>query len=250
MQMPFLVCFAFWLSVLVILPIPQAAAQSSHLGAPVAALGPRAMDPSLPKATGRAAATTAPEWFWKEVSPDIDASNPARWPKIVRMLEQTRISQDPVYAMEKKARKILARWGRLIRREAAVRHLSVPLLVAVIVVESGGNPRAISPKGAGGLMQLMPGTAKRFGVRNSLAPAQNVRGGARYLDWLLKEFEEDTVLALAAYNSGENAVKRYDGVPPYRETRDYVAKVAAVFAVARRLCAQPPAGPRDTCSIR
>ncbi|MEM6904638.1 MAG: lytic transglycosylase domain-containing protein, partial [Pseudomonadota bacterium] len=128
------------------------------------------------------------------------------------------------------------RWGSILAREAEVRKVPLPLLIAVVAVESGGNPRAISPKGAGGLMQLMPATARRFGVSNSLAPAQNVRGGTRYLKWLLDRFGGDTVLALAGYNAGEGAVDKYGGVPPFRETRDYVPKVAAAYAAARRIC--------------
>jgi soluble lytic murein transglycosylase-like protein len=144
----------------------------------------------------------------------------------------------------------LANYGDILQREAQRRNVSVPLLIAVIAVESGGNPRAISPKGAGGLMQLMPGTARRFGVSNSLAPAQNIRGGAHYLDWLLRFFGDDAVLALAGYNAGEQAVETHLGVPPFSETRDYVAKVAGAYWVARQFCQTPPKGPREACALK
>jgi soluble lytic murein transglycosylase-like protein len=104
--------------------------------------------------------------------------------------------------------------------------MSPQLLHAVIQVESGYQPRARSPKGAQGLMQLMPATAERFGVRDAFDPRQNIRGGALYLKWLLEYFRGDLRLALAAYNAGEAAVvKAGYRIPPFAETRDYVPKV-------------------------
>jgi hypothetical protein len=99
------------------------------------------------------------------------------------------------------------------------------LVLAVIAAESNFDPLALSPKNAQGLMQLIPETARRFGVRNILDPAQNIRGGMSYLRWLLAYFEGDLALALAAYNAGEGAVERYLGVPPFAETRNYVLKI-------------------------
>lgn len=99
------------------------------------------------------------------------------------------------------------------------------LVKAVIHAESSYNPRAVSPKGAQGLMQLMPATAARYGVRDAFDPAQNISGGVRYLRDLLTQFNQNTRLAVAAYNAGENSVLRYGGIPPYRETKNYVAKV-------------------------
>ena len=99
------------------------------------------------------------------------------------------------------------------------------LVLAFIATESNFDASAVSPKNAQGLMQLIPGTASRFGVRNAMDPVQNIRGGMAYLRWLLAYYEGDVVLAAAAYNAGEGAVDRYRGVPPYAETRQYVWKI-------------------------
>lgn len=104
--------------------------------------------------------------------------------------------------------------------------LESALLHAVISVESSYNPKAMSSKGAAGLMQLMPQTAKRYGVADSFDPRENLNGGARYLKDLLRMFNNDTRLALAAYNAGEHAVMKYGNrIPPYRETLRYVPRV-------------------------
>jgi soluble lytic murein transglycosylase-like protein len=103
------------------------------------------------------------------------------------------------------------------------------LILSVIRAESGFNPSAVSPKGAQGLMQLMPGTAAQLGVQNALDPATNVEGGTRYLGQLLTRYHNDLSLALAAYNAGPDRVEQYRGVPPYRETRVYVAKIIRDF---------------------
>jgi soluble lytic murein transglycosylase-like protein len=118
-------------------------------------------------------------------------------------------------------------YGSLVN-EAAQRHGVDPALVAgVIEAESGFNARAVSPAGAQGLMQLMPGTARGLGVADSLDPTQNVMGGAKLLRQLLDRYKGDTRLALAAYNAGPGAVDKHGGVPPYAETQRYVPKVLA-----------------------
>lgn len=108
-------------------------------------------------------------------------------------------------------------------------NIDVDLLASVVKAESGGNARAVSRAGARGLMQLMPGTAAQLGVSDSFRPDENLRGGSIYLDSLLKRYHENLSLALAAYNAGPEAVDRYHGVPPYAETRAYVARVIHEF---------------------
>ena len=122
--------------------------------------------------------------------------------------------------------------------EAARRHSLDPELVrAVIAVESGFRPDAVSPKGAQGLMQLMPATARSLGVKDSLDPADNIDGGTRHLRALIERYQGDVKRALAAYNAGEGAVARHGGMPPYPETVAYVRKVLA------RAKAETPAAP-------
>jgi soluble lytic murein transglycosylase-like protein len=120
----------------------------------------------------------------------------------------------------------------------AGRHgLPPELLNSVIQVESNYNPYAVSPKGALGIMQLIPATARRFGVLDVFDPVDNIEGGARYLKYLLELFNGDYPLALAAYNAGENAVAKYGTVPPYPETRTYVKLVAKRLEEARKASA-------------
>lgn len=115
----------------------------------------------------------------------------------------------------------------LVRKLAPAYRLSPDLVLAVIEAESGFNPNAMSPKNAQGLMQLIPATASRFGVADVWDPEQNVRGGMAYLRWLMQNFDGDVPLVLAAYNSGEGAVQRYGGIPPFEETQGYVSRILA-----------------------
>jgi soluble lytic murein transglycosylase-like protein len=115
-------------------------------------------------------------------------------------------------------------------RDAAERHgVPIRLVSAVIRAESGFNPRAVSRKGAQGLMQLMPTTASLLGVRNSFDPRENIDGGVRHLRGLIDRFPNNLPLAIAAYNAGERAVTQYRGIPPYPETQDYVTKVMQFY---------------------
>ena len=131
-----------------------------------------------------------------------------------------------------------AQYDGLIREHSRTHSISADLVRAVIQAESAFNPLARSIKGAMGLMQLMPATAREFGVVNAYDPAENIRAGVAYLKRLLVRYGENVELALAAYNAGPTAVARYGRVPPYRETRNYVAKVrsnaeAAAAATSR-----------------
>ncbi len=115
--------------------------------------------------------------------------------------------------------------NQVVNTASAAYHLDPDLVNSVIHAESGFNSRAVSPKGARGLMQLMPGTANQLGVNNAFDPEANVTGGSRYLRELLERYNFDLVKALAAYNAGPQRVEQYQGVPPFRETRAYVARI-------------------------
>lgn len=117
----------------------------------------------------------------------------------------------------------------MVARLAPAYGVDTDLVLAVIAVESGFRTDVVSPKQAMGLMQLIPETAARFGVRNVFDPEDNIRGGIRYLRWLLAYFDGDVRLALAGYNAGEGAVLQHKGVPPYRETKDYVERIGALY---------------------
>lgn len=185
-------------------------------------------------------------WFWEQHQVAARAASPGRWGEALTSLRKRRAKGEALYSPER-LRRIADSYGPQIARAAHRHRISEVLVVAVIAVESAGRPKAVSPKGARGLMQLIPATARRFGVGNSLDPAQNIAGGAAYLDWLLKRFGEDPILALAGYNAGEGAVEKHKGVPPYAETRDYVVRVFDALAAAEGLCASPAVGPRVRC---
>jgi soluble lytic murein transglycosylase-like protein len=120
---------------------------------------------------------------------------------------------------------VQARFTEEIKAVAARHGVSASLVESVIRVESAFNPSAISPKGAQGLMQLMPQTASSLGVRNAFDPKQNIEGGVRHLRYLIDRYPGNLSLAIAAYNAGEGAVDRHRGIPPYAETQEYVRRV-------------------------
>lgn len=135
-------------------------------------------------------------------------------------------------------------YGELIY-EIALRHAINPHLVAALIhVESAFNPRAVSRKGARGLMQLLPATARRFGLTKKgdlFDPGKNVEAGVRYLKWLTERFGGDVQRVLAAYNAGEGAVDRFGGIPPYRETQNYVRKIFGLLGIPQTEPLSPPA---------
>ncbi len=223
--------------------LPQIAAAPPTIAADPAGDDPLAEEPSA----GRTPAEARHGWFWQVVSPDMTESGPGRLEPALTALAKAPPGQgvaaprlDEMLAIAR------ARQADLLLQTVNTR-VSPALALAVIAVESGGRADAVSSAGAEGLMQLIPATADRFGVTNALDASQNIKGGVAYLDWLLKEFGGDPILALAGYNAGENAVKKHAGVPPYAETRDYVPKVLAAFAVAKNLCRTPPELVSDGC---
>jgi soluble lytic murein transglycosylase-like protein len=122
----------------------------------------------------------------------------------------------------------------MVDRIAGEQGVESPLVHSVIRAESNYNPGAISPKGAQGIMQLIPATARRFGVSNAFDPQENVQGGVRYLRFLLDYYQGDYASAIAAYNAGEAAVDKYHGIPPFVETQNYVDRVARNLKAARQ----------------
>jgi soluble lytic murein transglycosylase-like protein len=206
--------------------------------------------PEVAKAAFAAPAASALDWFWDDISPDLTAAAPDRLaPALVRLSNPP----EGVDVPEPRLSELLAitkRYGPEILMSTIGTRVSPALALAVISVESGGRADATSGVGAQGVMQLMPAAAERFGVGDRLDPAQNIRGGVRYLDQLMKDFDNDPLLVLAGYNAGENAVRKHGGVPPFAETRDYVPKVLAAFSVARGLCLTPPELVSDGCAFR
>ena len=185
-------------------------------------------------------------WFWNVASPLVADADEAR-AKDLAAAAAKRIGGEQSRLL---VEKISVAFRKEIRTASQKADVSPAFLIAVIAAESRGQPNATSKKGAQGLAQLMPATAKRYGVTDAYDPAQNLNAAAAFLNSLLKRFDEDALLALAGYNAGPNAVRRNNGVPPYAETRDYIPIVLSYFHDAAQLCLRPPAGPRGACTFR
>jgi soluble lytic murein transglycosylase-like protein len=157
-------------------------------------------------------------------------------PSTPRYAGMKRVAYMPESAATRRARPVdPGRFSPLVEQAAREHQIDQALLRAVIAVESGYDPNAVSHKGAVGLMQLMPQTARRYGVRNMYDPAQNIQGGARYLRDLMGKFNNDLPLVLAAYNAGEDAIAQHGNrIPPYRETRSYVPRVLNFYRQYQR----------------
>lgn len=196
------------------------------------------------------AASNSYAWFWDDVSPLIAQSGPGRLQMALTRIANPPAGQGVGAPRLQTLSGIAQSHGREILKSTVGKKVSPALVLAVIAVESAGRSDAVSHAGAQGLMQLMPATAARFGVSDSMVAAQNIAGGVAYLDWLMGEFNGDPVLVLAAYNAGEGAVRKNAGVPPYAETRGYVPKVLAAFQVAKGLCMTPPQLATDGCVFR
>lgn len=162
---------------------------------------------------------------WRREAKKLVDDNQARLARIVRSAPATGSARSSARASGSLAQR-RAQYDGLVRANAQRYGLNAELLHAVIRAESAYNPNAVSPAGAQGLMQLMPGTAARYGVSDSFDPRENIRGGAAYLRDLLKMFDGDLDLALAGYNAGEGAVIKYGRrIPPFAETQTYVRRV-------------------------
>jgi hypothetical protein len=155
---------------------------------------------------------------------DIVADEQVDWPKpvVVETAAYTASASAPVAGPEKLSEADLQ---PMLAKAGTTYNLDADLLASVVRQESDGHVRAVSRAGAQGLMQLMPGTASDLGVSDTFAPGENIKGGTAYLDLLLTRYHDNLPLALAAYNAGPAAVDRWHGIPPYRETRAYVARV-------------------------
>ncbi len=194
-----------------------------------------------PKAAGQF------DWFWSDFNHDISNASLTRLNDAEHQLSKMPRGSQNLAPSLKTMHKLISAYGTDILMATLDKDVSPALVLAVIGVESAGKADAVSSAGAVGLMQLIPETAKRFNVNDISDPKQNIAGGVAYLDWLLKEFNNDPVLALAGYNAGENAVKKHKGVPPYSETRGYIPKVVAAWQVAKALCKTPPKFVIDGC---
>ncbi len=208
---------------------------------PVSAVAARPNAGAGQEAVGRYA------WFWTHVSADQSDAGAARLDHALDALGRgpggAVVSAPRLQSLQEMAEA----HGRDILGATVGTRVSPALALAVMAVESAGKSDAVSSAGAQGLMQLMPDTATRFGVQDSLDATQNIRGGVAFLDFLLEKFDNDPVLTLAGYNAGENSIGRNGGVPPYPETRDYVPKVLAAYQLARGLCMTPPELITDGC---
>ncbi len=210
---------------------PAAAEEPSAAAAPVIATS---------------AAPSGTDWFWNMISPKLEDSAPGRLELALRAVNAApggAVNPPRLQTLQDIARI----HGQDILQATIDTRVSPALALAVIAVESAGQGDAVSSSGAEGLMQLMPATAARFGVDDSMITADNIKGGVAYLDWLMGHFDNDPILVLAAYNSGEGSVRDNFGVPPFAETRAYVPKVLAAWVVARGLCQTPPELVSDGC---
>ena len=189
------------------------------------------------------------DWFWETVPARQDQVD-GRFPLALATLSMGPAGASVSAPRMQGMQELAETYGTEILKATIGTNVSPALVLAVIGIESAGRADAVSSAGAQGLMQLIPATAERFGVTDATDPAQNIKGGVAYLNWLMKTFDSDPVMVLAAYNAGEGAVAANSGVPPYAETRDYVPKVLAAWVVAQGLCQTPPELVTDPCVFK
>jgi soluble lytic murein transglycosylase-like protein len=190
------------------------------------------------------AAAHAQIYAWRDAAGNLVLSDKAKDPSARTYAISPAIAT--TFRTTRPLNKRAAQYQSLIEEHASLNTVSPDLVRALIQAESAFNPRAVSPKGAQGLMQLMPATAAEYGVRDPFDPADNIRAGVKYLKQLLTSYEGRVELALAAYNAGPGAVKKFGGkVPPYKETRNYVARIQETTGVG----ADTPAGTSGTLPL-
>lgn len=228
-------------------------AEQARLLAALPKVEPRQPDAVAPPAN-TPSATPAPAsakygWFWDAVPVQQNQAS-GRFTLALAMLSQGPGGAQVAAPRMQQMQEIASTYGTEILKATIGTEVSPALVLAVIGIESAGQKNAVSSAGAQGLMQLIPATAARFGVSDSTDPSQNIKGGVAYLDWLMKEFDRDPLMVIAAYNAGEGAVAANSGVPPYAETHDYVPKVLAAWQVAQGLCLSPPELVTDPCVFK
>lgn len=216
---------------------------------------PRTPTPEGAAASPEVAAIAVPKasakygWYWDSVPVGQDQAD-GRFPLALAMLSQGPSGASVTAPRLQHMQEIASSYGTEILKATIGTDVSPALVLAVIGIESAGKADAVSSAGAQGLMQLIPATATRFGVTDANDPVQNIKGGVAYLNWLMKTFNRDPLMVIAAYNAGEGAVTANSGVPPYAETRDYVPKVLAAWQVAQGLCLSPPELVSDPCVFK
>lgn len=212
--------------------------------APVAPIPP---SPTPESGAAPVKAESQYDWFWKAVLPQSKRIGPARLEDALTVLSsdagRTALPAPRLQSLQD----IAQRFGKEILLATVGTEVSPAFALAVIYTESAGRVDAQSAAGAQGLMQLIPATADRFDVKDVFQPADNIKGGVKFLDTLMKAYQGDPILVLAAYNAGEGAVRDHKGVPPYAETLNYVPKVLNTYSVARGLCITPPLLVSDGC---
>ena len=212
--------------------------------APQSNVPPSALSPEVVAAEGPSAPVDAYPWFWDALSPDASDASAERLFTALEVIGASGAAPTPRLQMLKE---ISDAHGRDLLSATVGTRVSPAWALAVIAVESSGDPKAVSRAGAQGLMQLMPDTAERFGVTDAMDASDNIKGGVAVLDHLMGLYDDDPLLVLAAYNAGEGAVRDHTGVPPYTETRNYIPRVLAAYQVARGLCITPPLLLSDGC---
>jgi soluble lytic murein transglycosylase-like protein len=220
------------------------------------AVAPKPVAPDTPNQIGvvatdvpAAPTSAAYGWYWDKV-PTAQGAKDGRYDLAMASLSQGPAGSSVRAPRLQQMQEMAEKYGIEILKATIGTSVSPALVLAVIGIESAGQPEAVSAAGAQGLMQLIPATAARFGVTDVADPVQNIKGGVAYLDWLMNQFDRDPLMVLAAYNAGEGAVRANNGVPPYSETRDYVPKVLAAWQVAQGLCLTPPELVSDPCVFK